>query len=131
MDSLLTLILVLVTFWVLCPTTTQATEQDAEILEDILTRYRENIRKEKNYIPGLTQPVLFEPRPQIRPTAGHYTLLLVIPRETVQNRYKELKKHMLKPRRENHQISGKSRPEEAGREEGSGKPSPGIFLSVF
>ena len=94
MDSLLTLILVLVTFWVLCPTTTQATEQDAEILEDILTRYRENIRKEKNYIPGLTQPVLFEPRPQIKPTAGHYTLLLVIPRETVQNRYKELKKHM-------------------------------------
>ena len=32
---------------------------------------------------------------------------------------------------ENRQISGKSGPEEAGREAGIGKPSPGIFPSGF
>ena len=98
MDKDIVLALIFVLFWILCPVKAQDKDVGEEILEDLLSKYRASIRQQATYIPGLTQPVLFEPRPRIKPTAGHYTLLLVIPKASVQAAYDKLNADL------NHQI---------------------------
>ena len=58
-------------------------QQEANVLGGILEKYLKSKQLQTTYLQGMSQPVLFEPRPWVHPTAGAYTLLVIVPKAPI------------------------------------------------